>query len=130
MTWSPSPQEVDAVLRQLPKTRYSYFIKRAADREVLAGAESATDWLLLGDESSEMVPVWPHVDFANVVLDRLSPAHRGSVISLDEFLNDWLPSIAADNRLLLVFPDGDGNGVTRQPSELTRDLLAERAQFG
>lgn len=60
---------------------------------------------------------------------RSGPAGRRAT-GLDEWMNDWLPELEADNRGVSVFPLPNGDAVPVEPERLRRDLETEAQLHG
>jgi len=50
---------------------------------------------------------------------------QAASISLDDWLDKWLPGILKDGRQVAVFPVLGGHGVIVSPTRLRADLLAQ-----
>jgi hypothetical protein len=105
--------------------RYSVFLNRVVDWEEVWSLRSANGWCLMADDSgAEMIPVWPHERFATACASNDSQEQAVS-ISLDDWLDKWLPGISKDGRQVAVFPVPGGHGVIVSPTRLRADLLAQ-----
>ena len=105
--------------------RYSVFLNRVVDWEEVWSLRSANGWCLMADDSgAEMIPVWPHERFATACASNDSEEQAAS-ISLDDWLDKWLPGILKDGRQVAVFPVPGGHGVIVSPTRLRADLLAQ-----
>ena len=90
---------------------------------------SPDGWVLMADEKEvELVPVWPHKQFADACADA-KKQECATEISLDDWLKKWLPGMTKDGRLVAVFPVPSGKGVVVSPEELKTDLLAECEKY-
>lgn len=75
-------------------------------------------------EGVETVPVWPHSAYATESAKGVWVGSRPEVIELDEWIEDWLPGIKKDSRLIAVFPV-IGNGVVMTSDEFALALQQE-----
>ena len=129
MTWKMRPQEFANVAKLLPKARYEYFIKKVADHEELWGLWDE-GWALLADEEeAELVPVWPHPDFAKAYANGEWQNFHPRLIELDDWLEEWIPEMLKDHRKVAVFPTADRLTTTAEPSRLRADLESELDKY-
>jgi hypothetical protein len=132
MTWTPRPKEIEEVTKLDGPARYDYFVKHVVDESCLVGLwTAAKGWDLLGGAQGECLPVWPHAAFA----DRFANAPGGSAaqakpITLDEFLDRWVPGMTKDGKKVAVFPvDSGGAGAVVVTCErLASDLRKYREE--
>jgi len=132
MVWTLEQRERDSVASTSNESRYQYFLIRAADWSEVWTLRMDGQYLLLGvNGERESVPVWPHRDYAVLACrDDWCGAEPVS-ISLDVWLDRWIPGIAKDSRLICVFPVPTNDmgrpysGQVVGPGTLREDLLRE-----
>jgi hypothetical protein len=122
-------KELASIMAMSAPDRYSVFVRRVADWQEVWSLPSSNGWRLMADENgTEIVPVWPHKQFAaacaNTSLEEVAAA-----INLDDWLEKWLPGIMNDGRLVAVFPVPTGEGVVVTADRLRADLLSECEQY-
>ena len=105
--------------------RYAHFVKRVADTEELWSLRAADGWVLAGDPTRELVPVWPHPRYAAACVSGAWAGSEPAVISLEQWLAEWLPGIARDRRAIAVFPVPGGPGKVAEAERLREDLMRE-----
>ena len=100
-----SPDEINALITQTSETRYIYTLKRIADSEYL--------WTIVKDDKSFFVqnngidffiPIWSAREYAILFCNTLGKEYRIVSISLDEFAENVIDVICAQQYLLNVFP--------------------------
>lgn len=123
-------KELRAVLELDPSHRYTYFIKKVADWGELWTLESAEGWPVAGDaEGSVYFPVWPHDRYAVLCVGGPWAGCHPSAISVDEWLEHWIPGFIANQQMIAVFPTPAMNGVPVTPDRLEKDLRAELSLY-
>ena len=65
MSWKVNDREFRSVLGLSSDKRYLYFVKHVADWGKLWSLTNLDGWVLYGmQDGTELIPVWPHVLFA------------------------------------------------------------------
>jgi len=122
-------KEFTALIGMPAPERYAIFVRRVADWQVVWGLRSEHGWRLMANEDGiEVVPVWPHQRFAEAIAD-VQKQEQPATISLDDWLNKWLPGMMRDGRQVAVFPIPGQKGIVVSPERLKADLLAECEQY-
>ncbi len=125
-----SDQELAAVQALLGPERYSYFVRRVADREDLWTLRNEEGFVLYAnEEGQEVVPVWPDRRFAEACSQASWDDTQPFKIDLDRWLAAWTPGMETDGRLIAVFPLPSDQGVVVPPAQLADDLSAEAEQY-
>jgi hypothetical protein len=110
--------------------RVEYFVKNVADHEELWGLRSDAGWLLLGDdEGHDLFPAWPAERYAAAYAAEQHAAEKPERISLEDWLDEWLPRFADDAVQVAVFPLPSGQGVPLEPAKLRAFLDEELAKY-
>jgi len=129
MAWQLGEKEVLAVSALEGPERYAYFVKRVADEQRLWSLWN-DGWVLAKDDAGrELVPVWPHQDYAALCAKGEWADHTPKEINLDAWIERWLPGIEGDNRLVAVFPTDENQGVVVDSRRLTSDLEQELEKY-
>lgn len=122
-------KEFKSLMSLPPKARYEYFVKKVADWEEIWSLWN-DGWVLMGDkELTETVPVWPHSIYAKACAVNEWSGYTPKSISVDDWLNKWIPGMAKDGRMVGVFPTTQGETVTVDPLKLKADLEEELAKY-
>jgi hypothetical protein len=125
-----SAEEIRAVLACDGPTRYSHFIKQAADSNTVWGLREADGWVSLSDDSEvPMFPVWPHADYAHLLATGSWASATPTAIDLDEWLDTWLPNLIEQGDKVAVFQTPTGKGLPVDPAQLRDDLEAELSRY-
>jgi hypothetical protein len=120
-----SEKEMAAVLKLDPPKRFTHSIKRIVDAQVAWGLWN-DGWALLGDDAgSELFPLWPAREYAEVFKGEQWAAFEASEIALDDLLNELLPQLLAKSRKPVVFPTPAGKGVVVEVAQLEAALRQE-----
>ena len=117
-----SEKEIQAVLRLDGPARFSHFVKRVVDFEEAWGLWSEGWALMENSEGTQVFPLWPAREYAE--LNRIGDwaEYEPKAISLAELLDNYLPDFAARGILPGVFPTPKGKGVTLSANELAASL--------
>lgn len=130
MPWKINDKEFEAVSALPFQARYEYFIKHVADSEVVWSLGADDGWVLMGDkEGHEVVPVWPHDRYAAACVSADWAGNKPRPIPLSDWMDVWLPGLAQDHRLVVVFRTPTSNGAVVTPGRLTEDLAEELRNY-
>jgi hypothetical protein len=130
MPYKLHPNAFAAVSRLPAPERYEHFINRAADFSEVWTLKGPAGYATMADDQGRKgVPLWPHPDFAAALATDDWSAHQPHPIPLPNLLDKWLPGMARDGLLALIFPTPAGRGVPIAPLRLQQDLIAERGQL-
>jgi Protein of unknown function (DUF2750) len=122
-------KEFAAILGLPAPDRYELFVKRVVDWGAAWSLRTDGGWSLFEDSAGvEMTPVWPHQRFAETCAET-QKNERAAMITLDDWLDKWLPGLKADGRHVAVFPVPGGNGILVSPDRLLADLKAECERY-
>ncbi|SFD83724.1 Protein of unknown function [Chitinophaga sp. CF118] len=95
--------KVQSILKLSKEERYGYFVDKIVDFEKVWGLNN-DGWAILGDqENSTVMPFWPEEHFAERCISEEWKGYKPQAISLQDFLDKWLPGMEKDNRLVAVF---------------------------
>jgi hypothetical protein len=130
MTWQINDREFENVIRQPAAVRYKYFVSRVADWKELWSLRNQEGWIQGEEDEGRLVfPVWPHARYAQACATGPWQDCRPEVIELDAWLNQWMPAMKTENRLVAVFPTPQSLGICVSPQRLEQDLRAELARL-
>jgi hypothetical protein len=114
-----------AVQAMSPGERFAWFVRKAADLERVWGLH-AEGWATTDDgRGGVALAVWPDRDFAAACASGQWAGHVPRPISLEDFLTQWLPDLAALSRSVTVFPTSQDDGVPISPGELAEAIHRE-----
>jgi Protein of unknown function (DUF2750) len=130
MIWCPDAQEIQAVIALDGERRYWYCIKRVADQEQLWGLRQVDGWALASDDAGrELVPVWPHERFALLCAGATWAGYDAEPIDIAAWLDRWTSGLESDNRLVVVFPTPNNQGIAVEPARFAADLRKELLNY-
>lgn len=125
-----SDEHLAAVMKLSGPERYSYFVRRVADREELWTLRNDEGFVLYADDDRrELVPVWPDRRFAETCAGSSWDDCEPFKIDLDRWLAAWTPGLETEGRAVAVFPLPSDQGVVVAPDKLANDLSEECGQF-
>jgi Protein of unknown function (DUF2750) len=129
-SWEMNDRERSSVLELPAAGRYDYTVKRVADWGTIWSLRDRSGWALAADDNGrELVPVWPHPDFAVACTHRQWIGMQPANVDLNEWIEDWLPGMSDDGRGVAVFPTPQNRGVVVEPERMGEDLAAELERF-
>lgn len=116
---------------KLPESElYEYFVKKVADFEEIWSVRSGQGWTLMGTpHGREVVPVWPAKRFAQAQCLNEWKDCEAKVISLNDWLDKWVPGMIRDGRDVAVFPTSSSRGIVIHPSTVADSLREERTKY-
>jgi hypothetical protein len=124
-----SEKEMEAVLKLPGPKRFDYFVKKVADFGKVWGLFDK-GWAMAGDDNGqEVLLLWPAKQYAQLSAVKDWASFQPMEISLEEFLNEWIPQMVKRNERIGVFLAPDGKGVISEPSELNTSLANELKKF-
>lgn len=103
---------------QTPERRLERFVGIVARRGALWGLYGETWARAPHDDGIEALPFWPRMEFAARCIAEHWSGFAPREISLDEFLEQWLPGMHEDKIRAVVFPTPSHPGLSIAPDEL------------
>jgi hypothetical protein len=104
-------KEFEALIKQPPKIRYEYFIKKVVDFEEVWGLYN-DGWAMAQDEEGNpLIPFFPKKEFAENCAKKEWAGYKAEAIILDDFINDWLTGMKTDGNKPSIFPTDDDTAV-------------------
>jgi len=130
MAWMPTDKEIAAVLQLDGPKRYSYWVKKVADQQVVWSLWQADGWALAADDQGrQLVPVWPHEKFAELCARDVWAGYAPKAIEIEAWMERWIPGMQRDTILVAVFPTPNDRGVAVDPAKLGEDLQEELSNY-
>ncbi|MEP4891841.1 MAG: DUF2750 domain-containing protein [Aliiglaciecola sp.] len=121
-----STEEFITISKLQPEARFEYAISRMIESKELWGLFGENGWLLLQAEEDACLPIWPSESFAKAWEKNDFPDCNPKQITLDDWLQQWLPGMEKNGTLILVFPlSEDEEGIMLDAKELT-ECFAEQ----
>lgn len=121
-------KKIENVLKLSAKERYSYFVRKVTDFEVLWGLYD-NGWATLKSQEKTGMPFWSEVDFAKLCAIDNWANYVPREIPLNEFLSNWLPGMQSDGLFAAVFPTPSDKALVVLVEQLSSDLKEELQQY-
>ncbi|MBK6755680.1 MAG: DUF2750 domain-containing protein [Flavobacteriales bacterium] len=129
MPWNPSQKEIAAVSLLNGEQRYHYFVKKVADAGEVWGLWD-NGWAMAGDYTGKrLLAVWPHSAFAIACGKGTWSKHVPKAITIDAWLDTWIPGMKRDGTSLAVFLVSGEQGTVVDPERCEIDLRQELEQY-
>ena len=126
MIWELSDEEIAATSQLAAEARYEYFVEKTLEHGEIWSLKNEEGWVLgEATEDIEAIPVWPHPKYAELCATGAWADHEAQSISLDVFLERFVPGMLADNRVLAVFEVPGGTALVTDPAAVAHDLSPE-----
>jgi len=111
------------------EARYRHFIGVISDWEEVWGLFD-NGWALAStDEERTVFPLWPAKEYATLCAVNEWHGYKEKSFSLDEMLDELLPSLQTDNILLGIFYTVKNRGVIQDVSQFINDLEEELEKY-
>ncbi len=115
-------------LSQNLEENYDRFFVEAMEQGCIWGLEGPEGWALCPSEKykdSDVMPFWSQPEFAQIhCVDEWS-VYKPVPVSLEEFIDEWLPGMHEDVVLVGVNWDADMEGEEIEPLDLLSDFEGE-----
>jgi hypothetical protein len=109
--------------------RLSYFVRKVCDFEEVWGLNS-NGWAMANSSSGEkVIPFWPEADFSKLMTKDVWSDYSAQKISLEDFMNKWLPGMENDNLFIAIFPVPNDEGFIIKPRILLDKIKEELEQY-
>jgi hypothetical protein len=126
---SLNQKQIDNIMSLSGDKRYQHFLKVVADWEEVWGLYD-NGWALSETDDKEVVfPVWPAKEYAELCVKNEWSGYKVVSFSLDELINDLIPSLKNDAVLLGVFCTPDSESVVVSGEQLLTDLDQELEKY-
>ncbi len=115
--------------KMLPEPRFEYAMEKMLETEELWGLFGQNGWLMVKADDDTCMPIWPYPEFAKAWMKDDYPDCEPKAIPLIEWRELWLPGMAKNNTLILVFPLGDDEeGIILESPELQQCIEEDLAE--
>ncbi len=124
-------EEFVRISKLSPEARCDYAIAELVDNQAIYGLYGKDGWVMLQAEGDDCFPVWPHPDFAKSWEKNDFPDCEPKAIALADLMEKWLPGMAQNGTLFLMFPLADDEeGIILEADELAEAIDDELAEQG
>lgn len=112
-----------ALLASGDEERLTYFTEQAKQHGQIWTLSNEEGFVMVETDDGDCVMVWPDEEFAAQWAVEDWDDCEASVVTLDVFLQQWLPSLEKDNISIAVFPNIEDEGALLAAAQL-RDRLS------
>ncbi len=120
------PKKLESVAGLSANDRFGYFVRKVADFGAVWGLFK-DGWAMGKDDDGRVaVLFWPEEAFAERYATGEFANHEPKQISLDHFMEKWIPGMTKDNYQVAVFPTTAGRAVFVSPDFLLEAIAEER----
>lgn len=123
-----SEKEIQSVIALDGNKRYEYFIKRIVDTEHLYGLYN-DGWAMASDGDEKIFPVWSAKDYAEMCANDEWNGFQAKEFSLEDFLEELIPSLKQDGMRVGVFYTPHNKGVVPSFEQLESDISEEMKRY-
>ena len=122
-------QKINNVFALSSKDRYGYLIRKVADFETIyLIADDEGNYVMVGSEGANVLPVWPEREFAELFLTDDWTGYQVEENSIYDFIN-WLNELEKDNIDIAGFPNIELNTVHVTAKDMKDHLDHEISQY-
>jgi len=124
-----SSEHIRAVTALPGPKRYSYFVKKSADRGSVWGLYDGGWATMRSEHNVAHMPVWPTADFAALCASGEWRTYKPSEVEVHVFLDQLLPQLRKDRTGVAVFVTPNDRGAVPSLDVLERDMRAELSRI-
>ena len=125
----PSRKEIEAVTALAGPERYEHFIKIVVNFEEAWGLFEDGWAMAATDNDHSAFPLWPRAEYAQLCATGDWGACHPEAISLEDLLDDVLPTLAIEDIMPAIFMLPGGQAVTPTIDQLEEDLRTEMTRY-
>jgi hypothetical protein len=108
-----------------PESNYDLFVSQVLESGQVWGLKNDDGWALCDSvefEETDVFPFWSSEKHAAGHCEGEWKIYDAATLSLDEFLEDWLPGMHEDGAMVGPNWDGELNGLEVEPRDLAERL--------
>lgn len=125
MSISLTAEQITSALALSADERYEFFLDLLAENHTVYTLKDEQGCLLVTSDDESCLPVWPDQALAEACATQEWEGFEPLAISLDDWLEKWVPGMTSDNHMVAVFPDLNTESVIVTPQELADDISAD-----
>ncbi|MDF1763505.1 MAG: DUF2750 domain-containing protein [Oleibacter sp.] len=111
MSYELNQKQIDSVLSLPDEKRFYHFIARIVDWEEVWGLRTDSGWATVNSEGRFCIPFWPHPKYSEMFAKGDWDGYYPEKISLDDYVNKWLPGMVKDGAYPAIFPNLSMQGI-------------------
>ena len=125
MTYKLNTQQYENVFTLPDSKRYYHFISRIVDWEEIWSLKTDEGWASVVSEERMCIPFWPHPKYAEYFARNNWEGYKPAYISLDDFIDKWLPGMHKDSNFAAVFPNQNMKGIVVEAYRVLESIKEE-----
>lgn len=123
MSYTLNRTDLDTVPGLSADERHDYFVEKILEGGQVWTLGSDRGMVMMSSDGEEVLPVWPHPDFAAAWASHDWSDCEPVPIELDAWLERWLPGMKRDEVVLAIFPGAGEDTMVVDAAELEETLL-------
>ena len=122
-------KKINNILKLSPIERYKYFIRKISDFEEVWGLYNDGWAMTKSNDKVNSIIFWPEKIFAEKCINDEWKNYIPKAITLDTFIEKWLPGMNSDGLDVAIFYTLENKGIIIKPLDLRDDIKAELDQY-
>jgi len=115
-------KQFESVLSLPDRDRFFHFVSKICDWEEIWSIKTDDGWATVESEGRRCIPFWPHPDYAKYFASGDWQGYHPESISLENFINNWLPGMQKDSNYVAVFPNKDFQGTVVEAHKVLSEI--------
>ncbi|UUM29615.1 DUF2750 domain-containing protein [Vibrio japonicus] len=115
-------EQIETVNKMRDEERFNYCVKEIAKQRKVWILTDEHGCVMLNTEDEDCVPVWPNEEFANEWATGEWEHCKAESISTAKWFSRWTYGLQEDELSVVVFPNGNEEGVVLYPDEFEFEL--------
>ena len=125
MSESLSNEQINTINQLDADARYAYFTEQVIAGATVWGLKNSGGWVILTSyDDEEFIPVWSSSALAAAWAQDAKADSMPAEISLQDWMNEWLPGMIKNGLLIAVSPNSEDDCITLGAEELLEDMKA------
>lgn len=122
MSEALTKEQIETVNKMRDEERFNYCVKEIAKQRKVWILTDEHGCVMLNTEDEDCVPVWPNEEFANEWATGEWEHCKAESISTAKWFSRWTYGLQEDELSVVVFPNGNEEGVVLYPDEFEFEL--------
>ncbi len=115
-------EQIETVNKMRDEERFNYCVKEIAKQRKVWILTDEHGCVMLNTEDEDCVPVWPNEEFASEWATGEWEHCKAESISTAKWFSRWTYGLEEDELSVVVFPNGNEEGVVLYPDEFEFEL--------